>query len=94
MQFSLTRPEDLNLIIHYFNLTAESINFAENPEITRVKITEFYLRAPQVTTTTCNATPTGQPPRDSSPPGRESMDDDLGAIETLGDFIIEREYHT
>ena len=42
----LTSPEGLNLIIHFFNLPADSTNYPENTEFTLVEMTEFILGAP------------------------------------------------
>ena len=79
----LTRPEGLNLIIRYFNLTADVTNHPENIEFALTEMTEFILGR-QVTAMTCNATPSARFPGDSSRwSGLE--DDDRGRSKTLGD---------
>ena len=66
---------------------------SRNPEIIRVKATEIFLYGRQATMTTCNTSLPARLPRDSSPPGRRLLDDDLGAVETLGDSTMEGECH-
>ena len=88
----LTRPEGLNLIIQYFNLIADVTNHPENTEFALVEMTEFIL-GPQVTATTCNATPTARLPGDSSR-WRGLANDDLGAVENPRRRLNEREYST
>ena len=73
----LIRPE--GLISNYYTLysTSESTKFPRKPRSYTRRINRIYLGS-QGTTTTCNVTPTARLPKDSSPRGRGSMDDDLG----------------